>query len=627
MALAASSAVLLAVMFFAFIATALGHQLLRLFSLELASPIEHLLCAAALGVICIEIGLFLGQASGNVRAGVLAVIALAVLLAANDFVAVSKRFFRLLAPVFGGSHLEKTLASLTGMVLLVEGLAAMAPLTGSDALHYHFSAPLLELRSGFHPNFFLSHSFFCGQSHLLILMGLAFGSSQFAMGLMFLGGLLAAAACASLMCQWGSHMWAWTAALVFLLTPVVLWQISAAGAPDLWMAFFATTGVLVISRAKELSGSAHAILAGALTGGVAGTKYTGCLIAASMAVAYFWEVRSAIGRLLFFFGSLAAGMWPYARNLAWTGDPMFPFLTQWLSPESVNAYTLASYRADTGAGAHNNPWMLLKFLFFAGIDSQHLGFWQFLGPTVLAFAPLLILAVRRDATWRTALTVWMLSALGIGWSSGMTRFLLPILPIALAAVLAGAAQLAAAGWRAARYLSLVSVGGFLLFGILGLFYYDRPALVVAAGFVPREEYLLQRAPEYEKVRFINKVLAGKEAGGKTLVFVRHVFYLRVPFLYGDPSASWAVDSSKLQTKEEWKTLFKKEGIRWVVRAPEYPPEIASPLQELEARSELEPVAETNVSDFQGMRILEERQSSPIVILRVKEEFTGNTTRP
>jgi hypothetical protein len=627
MALAASLAALLAVMLFAFIATAFGHRLLRLCSLELASPAEHLVCAAALGVICTEICLFLSQLSGKIRIGLVVGITVIFLLGVGEFVALLRKLLRVLDQLLNGSRLERTLASLTGAVLLVEGLAAMAPLTGSDALHYHFAAPLFILQSGFHPNFFLSHSFFCGQSHLLILLGLALGSSQFAMGLIFLGGMLTAAACACLIRRWANARWAWTAALLFLLTPVVLWQISAAGAPDLWMAFFATTGVLVISRAKELPGSAHAILAGALTGGVAGTKYTGCLIAASMAVAYFWEVRSAIGRLLFFFGSLAAGMGPYARNLAWTGDPMFPFLTQWLSPESVNAYTLASYRADTGAGAHNNPWMILKFLFFAGIDSQHLGFWQFLGPTVLAFAPLLILAVRRDATWRTALIVWMLSALGIGWSSGMSRFLLPILPIALAAVLAGVAQLSADGWRAARYLSLVSVGGFLLFGILGLFYYDRPALAVAAGFVPREEYLLRRAPEYEKVRFINEVLAGKEAGGKTLVFVRHVFYLRVPFLYGDPAASWAVDSSKLQTKEEWKTLFKKEGIRWVVRAPEYPPEIASPLQELEARSELEPVAETTVSDFQGMRILEERQSSPIVILRVKEEFMGDTTRP
>ena len=617
MALAASTAVLLAVMLFAFVAAALGQRVLRLCSLELPDSAEHLLCCEAVGAICIEIFLFLSQLSGNIRAGVFVVLAGAVLFASNQLAAVSRRFFQVLRAILNGSMLEKALASLAGLFLLIQGLAAMAPLTGSDALHYHFTAPLLILKSGFHPDFFLSHSFFCGQSHLLILLGLAFGSAQFAMGLIFLGGLLTAAACACLMRRLAIGAWKWTVALVLLLTPVVFWQNSAAGAPDLWMAFFATTGVLVISRANELPHRAHALLAGALAGGVAGTKYTGCIIAASMAVAFFWEARSAIGRLLFFSGALGAGIWPYARNFVWTGDPMFPFTTRWLTPDRVNAYALASYRADTGASAHNNPWMLLKFLFFAGIDSQHMGFWQFLGPIVIAFAPLLIFVVRRDGTWRTVLFVWVLSALGIGWSSGMTRFLLPILPIALAAVLAGAAQLASRGWRAVRFVSLATIVGFLLFGAAGLLYYDRAALAAAAGLIPREDYLQARAPEYEKVRFINEALVGKATEGKTLVFVRHVFYLNVPFLYGDPTASWAMDPSKLQTPQDWRALFQKEGIRWVVRSPEYPPAIAGGLRELEEQGDLVPTFRAVVSDFQGMRIGGKLESVPIVILEFK----------
>ena len=617
MALAVSLAALLAVMLFAFVATALGHRLLRLCSFEIAFLPEHLLCSAALAVICTEVCLFLSLLSGNVRIGVVVVIVVIFFLACSEFRAVSRELIQIVRSISNGSRLDKTFASLTGLILLVEGLAAMAPLTGSDALHYHFTTPLLILKLGFHPDFFLSHSFFCGQSHLLILLGLALGSSQLSMGLMFLGGFLTAAACACLVSRWTNGSWKWIATLVFLLTPVVFWQISAAGAPDLWMAFFATTGVLVISRAKELPRSAHAVLAGALAGGVAGTKYTGCIIAASLAVAFFWEVRSAIGRLLFLSGSLGAGIWPYARNFVWTGDPMFPFMTRLLTPNGVNAYALASYRADTGAGAHNNPWMLLKFLFFAGIDSQHMGFWQFLGPIVIAFAPLLILVVRRDGTWRTVLFVWVLSALGIGWTSGMTRFLLPILPIALAAVLAGAAHLSVVGWRAARLVSLATIVSFLLFGAAGLFYYDLPALKAATGLISREDYLQARAPEYEKVRFINEVLAGKESEGKTLVFLRHVYYLRVPFVYGDPGPSWAIDPAQLQTAEEWRRLLREQGIRWVVRAPEYPAEIASPLLELEAEGQLEPIAETTVHDFQGMRISGNRQSLPLVILEVK----------
>jgi hypothetical protein len=165
--------------------------------------------------------------------------------------------------------------------------------------------------------------------------------------------------------------------------------------------------------------------------------------------------------------------------------------------------------------------------------------------------------------WRAALTVWVLGALGIGVTSGMTRFLLPVLPIAIAAVLAGVAQLKPDGWKFARYVSLGSVGCFLLLGAAGLLVYNRSAISAAVGVTPGEEYLRQHAPEYEKAEFINEVLGGKESEGKTRVFLRHVYYLRVPFVYGDPAASWAVDPSKFRTKDEWKTLFKNEGIRFV----------------------------------------------------------------
>jgi len=50
-------------------------------------------------------------------------------------------------------------------------------MTGSDALHYHFTAQSLILREGFHPQWDLLHAFFCGLSHQLILAGLALAAA------------------------------------------------------------------------------------------------------------------------------------------------------------------------------------------------------------------------------------------------------------------------------------------------------------------------------------------------------------------------------------------------------------------------------------------------------------------
>jgi hypothetical protein len=616
MALATSLFILAATVLFAFIATALGHRALRLFNVDFDSRAEHLLTSSALGVILIETGLFFVQFLSHIKIGAIAVISLATLVGIGDMGEILKSVVDLVRRTLRGSKGEAVLCALVALTLFLQGLAAMAPVTGSDALHYHFTTPALILQYGFHPDFFLAHSFFTGQGHLLILAGLALGSSQLAMGFLFLGGALSAAAAACLARRWVGHEWAWVVALVFLLTPVTFWQISAAGAPDLWMAFFTTIGVIVISKSKEWSTSG-AILAGALAGAVAGTKYTGCLIAAAMAAAYVWEVRSSVKALVFFMASLVAGIYPYARNLVWTGDPIFPFLTRWISPAKVNAFTLTSLLADTGAGAHPGIWQVLKFSFFAAIDPAHLGFWQFLGPLVLAFTPLVILAVRNTSAWRVTLIVWVVSAFGIGASSGMARFLLPLLPIALAAAVAGVSQVSSRCWRTLQLVSILTLTGFMAFGAAGFLAYARYALSVAIGRSSRESYLLQRVQGYSQSEFINRALSGK-GKGRALIFLRHLYYVKVPFLYGDPAGDWALDPTRFQKVEAWERLFREQDIQWVVRSSEYPQEIATPLDELEERGALARVAEAEVTELQGLRIAEDRASIPVVIFKVKE---------
>jgi hypothetical protein len=390
---------------------------------------------------------------------------------------------------------------------------------------------------------------------------------------------------------------------------------SLSGAPDLWMAFFATTGVIAISRFSDLPRNSLAIVTGALAGAVAGTKYTGCIIALNLAIAYVWSVRSMVRSLLFLFGALLAGVWPYLRNLVWTGDPFFPFLTSHLFPDRVNAFALASYLADTGAGNFKGGWYILKSILFAGIDPAHAGFWQYFGPIVVVFAPLLVLVVRNTPAWRAALSVWMLSAAGISATSGMTRFLLPVFPVAIAAVLAGIPQLR---HGLARHASICTLVLLIVPGIAGLLIYDCSALAVAVGLTTPETYLRNHAPEYAKVQFVNRILSGRRSEGFALVFLRHTYYLTIPFLYGDPSASWAVDPYKLQTPDDWRAFLRAQRIRWVVRSPSYPAAISSALEQLEMRGQLVPIAQAEVTDFRGLRILEDKQRIPVLIFEVKD---------
>ncbi len=617
MALAYLLGALGSVAVFGFLFAAFGRTLLRWSKVASANSIENLLLGAALGVITFEVILSLVAYTGKWRPGILAALALLAIAAIPEARSVSQDF-RAALHLANRSRIELALAAAVFVVLLLQALAAMAPLTGSDALHYHFPAARFNLTEGFHPNFFLVLSFLSGQSHQLILAGLSLGSEKLAMGLLYLGGVLAAAATACVVRRLAPPVWAWLAVLAFLLTPVVFWQMTSSGAPDVWMAFFATMAVLCIASYREQPRAGLALWAGYLAGAVAGAKYTGCIVAVGLTLAFLWEARSIRSLSFFFGGSLCAGIWPYARNFYWTGDPVFPFAIRWFGPHHVNQFTLASVLLNTGASKHSSMLKLITFPFFSAFDVARPGFFQYFAPLCLVFAPLVVMAVRNTPLWRALTVVWITSSLGIGLTSDMARFLLPVFPIALAASFAALARLQEWRWKLSQVFSLATIGVVLVMCTGGFLMYERDALAASLGETSREKYLRRRAPDHERVEFVNRTLAGEKGSEKALVFFPHVYYLNVPFLYGDPDGSWGIDPEELHTPEAWLAFFRQEHIRWVVRSPEYPKAIAGPLQQLQNSGILVPLAEGQTTDFIGKRIEGVRQTTPIVVLRVQD---------
>ena len=126
------------------------------------------------------------------------------------------------------------------------------------------------------------------------------------------------------------------------------------------------------------------------------------------------------------------------------------------------------------------------------------------------------------------------------------------------------------------------------------------------------------------------MLGTPENAKRALVFLRHQYYLRIPYLNGDPGTSFEVDPERLKTPEQWKGFLKAKGIVYVVRSPDYPVVIAVPLEELEKRGELVRFAQREVGNLQGMRIEQVRITVPVVILKVhfqRDEGNGKTGLP
>jgi Dolichyl-phosphate-mannose-protein mannosyltransferase/Protein of unknown function (DUF1420) len=575
----------------------------------------RLALAAALGVIALELGFFAAQLLPSARVAVMIVLLLLAALSVLRLPAVLRDCARLIRPLRESAP-EGAVAACSVGILLWESLAAEAPLTGSDALHYHFAWPALVLRNGFHPDLSLVHSFLTGTGHGLIFAGLALGSEKFSLALLFMAGALSAVSAAGLAREWVSRPVAWIAALAFSVTPVVFWQMTSAGAPDLWMSFFVVLLVLCLAEARKQSGPGVALVCGILSGALAGAKYTGAVIALVAFVYFVGCARSLRRSALFAGGAIAAGIWPYIRNLAWTGDPVFPFASRWWHSVPPNLFALQALREDTGAAQPRGGWHVLEFPFFASIDPAHLGFWQFFGPLCLLFLPFFFFLCRRNSLWRATSVLVIVAGLLIAATSGMARFLLPLFPLALAASLAGCAALWKLAGRWNRALIGFSFSAFLALGCGGMFIYTRPALSAALGLVDREEYLRRRAPDYELSQFANELLAGMPPGARVLVFFRHVYYLRVPFLCGDPADSWIADPAVLRDSQSWKQFFAREHIAYVLREGTYPKPVAPVLQELEEQGVLSVVAERELSGFQGNRINGVRSAFKAALLAV-----------
>ena len=72
----------------------------------------------------------------------------------------------------------------------------------------------------------------------------------------------------------------------------------------------------------------------------------------------------------------------------------------------------------------------------------------------------------------------------------------------------------------------------------------------------------------------------------------------------------------MQTPQAWEDFLDKNGIGYIVRSPDYPEEIATPLHELEKTGQLIPFASAEVQNFQGKRLEQNRTAVPTVILKV-----------
>src|SRR2546428_32789 len=111
----------------------LGNAILRSLRFEMEKDSEHLLVAVGIGLVGTEILLFLIQFTQHIRQGSLAIIGLFCLPLLSESASILRRVCAVFRLLGSRSTAERFLLFVTGIVLCVEYLASLAPLTGSDA--------------------------------------------------------------------------------------------------------------------------------------------------------------------------------------------------------------------------------------------------------------------------------------------------------------------------------------------------------------------------------------------------------------------------------------------------------------------------------------------------------------
>lgn len=609
------------------VAIAFGSATLRLFRLGVESAIEWGLFACGIGFFALELATFALNIPGWLnKTSACCLIIVAGVVAWTGWGSVCEFAAALGVGIASQWRCRRVSTRVVlvciAAVCILEALLASAPLTGSDAMHYHFTAPLLQLAGPLHPRFDITHSFLTGQAHLLISLGLALGSDRFALGFIFLGGLLTAATLYLIACQFMSSLWSLLALLTFLISPMVFWQLGTSGSPDIWMGFYSGIAVLCALRALETNDSSLVILAGLFAGNAAGVKYTG------------WTVPIAIcGYLLLFFRPRITAVWtccvaflagclPLLRNAVWTQDPLFPFLMRWLNPSHLNSYAMTMLHEDTRSVRFSlAPFHLLAFPFSLAIHGDRFGLGQYFGPIILAFAPLLLFL-----PWKSHLTRLCFAVCGVAFvvdalTSQMGRFLLPVYAIALALVFAGVVAGIQRKWRFIAAACVATAVLFIAFAGASDLLYAKDFLPAAVGSESREAFLNRMAPDFQTAAFVNRSLSATqpEQGGRVLVFFRHLYYLRVPYLNGDPDTSWLLDPARYANPASLLRELREEDVRWVVDTGDYPEPFADAFRQLERDGELTPLATTQVESLAGeSRIYRQRQSLTVTILRLND---------
>jgi hypothetical protein len=478
------------------------------------------------------------------------------------------------------------LASMGAVTLL----GALAPPTSNewDVLAYHFAAPMKWLADGhIGPVPYDHHANFPMLTEMLYSIG--FGSSGSHAGKLFHWAFAALTLATT---WWAGRRWVspragWLAAVLLASAPLFAWEATTAYI-DIASTLYVTLSVVAFIRYLETRRPMWIPLSGLMAGFSLGTKYTMVATAGLLVLWAAWLAARKAGvswkqaALLAGVVAVVGAPW-FIKNIAWTGNPVYPFFYSWFDGrwwsrqaaedykaeqarfgigKTVQAFVMAPWTTAFHSEYHANP----PDVFDGSLSSapaRHAfpAVFGGLGIGVVGLLPLGLFARRRNRPVLCALGYS--GAVFLTWFAltHQSRYLLTAMPLLCIGAAWAARETVEAGrawkWPVALFALLA-----FAFGAVPLAAYVAPLREVALGRESPDAFLARTEPLYRLSQAANRIVP---ASGRILLLQEtRGAWLKRPYMWGNPSQNALIPWADLRDVPAMNAELRRQGITHVI---------------------------------------------------------------
>jgi dolichyl-phosphate-mannose-protein mannosyltransferase len=418
---------------------------------------------------------------------------------------------------------QLALAALLVVYVLIDLVAAAAPVSSPDAVLYHAADPArFEQAHRITEVPWNSSSYEPFSVEMLVLDGFLLWNAvqgAFAPLLLALVALVAVMAFAD---RVAGRSGALLAGAVFFAQPFMVWEATSTFIES-GLALAVALSAWNLVRAARHREQGALILAGLFAGGAAGMKYLGLIAATALAAAGAALLHRRLTprlALAFALPALLVALPWYVKNAVLTGNPFYPHIFGGLNASA--ARELRSSMRSFGHGHAAIDLLLLPARLLA--DAKPFDGGQYLSPLFLIFAPVAPALCR---TRRPILIAWgAVAGYVLAWflTTQQARFLLPLMPVL--AVLAALGALALAREGALGRIAVTGVtAAALAVGLGASAVYAAQFAPVVVGAETKQRFLREKVSNYNGVEWLNRHLGSRDM---LATDIWALLYLRMP---------------------------------------------------------------------------------------------------